>query len=87
MAEIDKALPNSNLNLKEEDQDVFVEEAKKDISQDDISVMEMEDGGAEVSFDPNAQEIEGGQDHFANLAEILPDDILDPIGSDLSGKI
>ena len=48
MAEIDKALPNSNLNLKEEDQDVFVEEAKKDISQDDISVMEMEDGGAEV---------------------------------------
>ena len=86
MAEIDKALPNSNLNLEEEDQEIFVEEAKKDISQDDISVMEMEDGGAEVSFDPNAKEIEGGEDHFTNLAEILPDDILDPIGSDLSGK-
>ena len=84
MAEIDKALPNENLNLEEEDQEVFVEETKKDTGPVDIT--EMEDGGAEVNFDPNATEPMDAGEHFSNLAEVLPDTILDPIGSDLSSK-
>jgi hypothetical protein len=84
MAEIDKALPNENLNLEEEDQEVFVEETKKDTGPVDIT--EMEDGGAEVNFDPNAMEPMDAGEHFSNLAEVLPDTILDPIGSDLSSK-
>ena len=86
MAEIDKALPNANLNLDEEEQDILIEETQKDISNDDISVMEMEDGGAEINFDPNAVEPGESVDHFDNLAELLPDGILNPIGSDLSNK-
>ena len=66
MAEIDKALPNENLNLEEEDQEVFVEETKKDTGPVDIT--EMEDGGAEVNFDPNAMEPMDAGEHFSNLA-------------------
>jgi len=84
MAEIDKALPNENLNLEEEDQEVFVEETKKDTGPVDIT--EMEDGGAEINFDPNATEPMDAGEHFSNLAEVLPDAILDPIGSELSSK-
>ena len=86
MAEIDKALPNANLNLDEEEQDILIEETQKDISNDDISVMEMVDGGAEINFDPNAMELGESVNHFDNLAELLPDSILNPIGSDLSNK-
>jgi hypothetical protein len=39
-----------------------------------------ETGGAEVSFDPNAVNIDPTQDHFANLAETLDDGVLDPLG-------
>ena len=39
-----------------------------------------EEGGAEVSFDPNAA-IDLIQDHFANLAESLGDQDLEPLGS------
>ena len=84
MAEIDKALPNENLNLEEEEQEVFVEETKKDTGPVDIT--EMEDGGAEINFNPNAMEPMDPKEHFSNLAELLPDTILDPIGSDLSSK-
>jgi hypothetical protein len=42
-----------------------------------------EDGGAEISFDPKIAAPEGGEDHNANLAEFLEDDVLDPLGSDL----
>jgi len=42
-----------------------------------------ETGGAEVSFDPAATEIDPAQDHFANLAETMPDNVLEPLGSKL----
>ena len=42
-----------------------------------------EDGGAEISFDPKVASPEGGEDHNANLAEFLEDDVLDPLGNDL----
>ena len=42
-----------------------------------------EEGGAEVSFDPKVAAMEGGEDHFENLAEFLGDEILEPLGSKL----
>ena len=42
-----------------------------------------EEGGAEVNFDPMAQQ-QVTQNHFANIAELLPDDVLGPIGSELN---
>ncbi len=84
MAEIDKSLPNEV--VIPEDQSLKPEEVITEEEQtgaDDIEVITTEDGGAEISFDPTATEMpEMG--HFANLAEPLDDDILDPIGSQLT---
>ena len=51
-----------------------------------VEVTEQEDGSVEVDFDPNAASPEGGDEHYANLAEFLPDEVLDELGSDLTGK-
>ena len=84
MAEIDKSLPNEV--VIPEDQSLKPEEVITEEEQtgaDDIEVITTEDGGAEISFDPTATDMpEMG--HFANLAEALDDDILDPIGSQLT---
>jgi len=55
------------------------------ISQDSekINVEMMEDGGAEVDFDPAAAAMEGSENHEANLAEFIDDDELMDISSDL----
>ena len=34
---------------------------------------ELEDGSVELNFDPNAASPEGGDEHYANLAEFLDD--------------
>ena len=51
-----------------------------------IETTELEDGSVEVDFDPMAASPEGGDEHYANLAEFLPDEILGELGSDLVGK-
>ena len=51
-----------------------------------VEVTEQDDGSVEVDFDPNAASPEGGDEHYANLAEFLPDEVLDELGSDLTGK-
>ena len=43
----------------------------------------LDDGGVELDFAPGMKKIPGTENHFDNLAELLPDDILDPIGSDM----
>jgi hypothetical protein len=42
-----------------------------------------EDGGAEISFDPSLAAPQGGEDHYANLADFLDESILVDIGSTL----
>ena len=42
-----------------------------------------EDGSAEITFEPGAVNQAGGQDHYANLADLLPDNVLDTLGSEL----
>ena len=51
--------------------------------QKEVEVIETEEGGAEISFDPSKVMAEGSENHFANLAEYLDDDVLGPLGSEL----
>jgi len=86
MAEIDKVLPNSATNVTLPDpKAVQVEEQKlrDDGMKEPSELSENEDGSVDVNFDPNAVEPILGGDHFANLADLLPDDVLDPLGSQL----
>ena len=89
MAEIDKSLPNSRTEVKIPGEEEIRQEVEQEIVEeqnkpDEIEITQTEDGGAEISFDPKAIDKEGAADHFANLAEILEDDVLDPIGSKLT---
>ena len=81
MAEIEKGLPNEP-ELKVEDVPVVtvVEDIKEEPKE--VEVTETADGGAEISFDPNAVEPVSSS-HSQNLAELLDDAILDPLGSKL----
>ena len=81
MAEIEKGLPNEP-ELKVED--VPVETVVEDIKEEpkEVEVTETADGGAEISFDPNAVEPVSSS-HDQNLAELLDDAILDPLGAKL----
>ena len=89
---IDKSLtqsPRGSIELpSEEDIQETVVEAQEEVSEapGPVELNEQEDGSVEVDFDPNAASPEGGDEHYANLAEFLPDNILDEIGSDLSQK-
>ena len=87
MAEIDKALPNvkQKLNIPNPEE-VQVEEEKALVEQQGdkpIDVQQNEDGSVDINFDPSIGSVEQSGDHFANLAELLPDDVLDPLGSKL----
>ena len=46
--------------------------------------LENGDGRVDINFDPSAVNVEGGENHFSNLAEYLPDDVLDPLGAELA---
>jgi len=84
MAEIDKALPNEvrkEINIPNvEDIQVELEEDQQNVDQP-IDVQQNEDGSVDINFDPSIGSQEQGEDHFANLAELLPDDVLNPLGS------
>ena len=84
---IDKALPNVEQTIKLPSEDELVEaaESTEDIppNPDNTEVIQGEDGSVEINFEPGAASPEGGGDHYANLAELLPDDVLDDLGSSL----
>ena len=86
MADIDKSLPNTldpKLPSPETLQDINVEEIEK---KGPIEVTPEDDGGATINFDANARpQIPGTENHFDNLADLLPDDVLSPVGSKLNG--
>ena len=89
MTEIDKALPNTKRTTIElpdqnEIQESLAQEINKEQEQpDNIEIIETDEGGAEISFDPSKVMLEGSENHFANLAEYLDDDVLGPLGSEL----
>ena len=87
MAEIDKSLPNTDTNPLGEEIDIEqVKEAEIiDTDAGPVEIDMTEDGGAEVSFDPNAVEPEG-MGHFDNLAEVLDEQVGDSLASELTDK-
>jgi len=88
MAEIDDALPNTKTTVELPGEAEIIQEQENQIEQIEteggpVEITMDEDGGAEISFDPKIAAPEGGEDHNANLAEFLEDDVLDPLGNDL----
>ena len=89
---IDKSLtqgPRGSVNIPGDEQveeaiqqEVAIEESKKG----PVEIEEAEDASVTVDFDPNAASPEGGDEHYANLAEFLPDEVLDELGSSLTQK-
>ena len=90
MADIDKSLPNevrTEVKIPGEEeisQDINVEEIVPE--KGPVEVVPEEDGGATIDFEPGAVNIPGTENHFDNLADLLPDDILEPIGNELRGN-
>ena len=82
---MDKGLPNTRTKLEvpsqEEIEEVSVQEPED--SKGPIEVIPEEDGGVTLDFEPGAINVPGTENHFDNLADILPDDILNPIGSEM----
>ena len=88
MAEIDDALPNTKTTVELPSATEIIQEQENQIQQVEgeggpVEITMDEEGGAEISFDPKVASPEGGEDHNANLAEFLDDDVLDPLGNDL----
>jgi hypothetical protein len=89
MADIDKALPNTKTTIEIPGQTEVEQSIQEQVEQAQDPSVEInmdEEGGAEISFDPNAAAPQGGEDHYANLAEFLDESILVEIGSDLEGQ-
>jgi len=86
MADIDKSLPNvkTSITVDPQEEIEIAEQKEIEASEEPIEINPQEDGSVEIDFDPSKVNIEGQQGHFDNLAELLPDDILDPIGSELT---
>jgi len=87
MAEIDKGLPNTR-NKEEipsdaELQEIAVQEQEQQDPRGPVEVIPEEDGGATIDYEPGAINIPGTESHFDNLAELLPDDVLEPVGNDM----
>jgi len=88
MADIDKSLPNVEQELKvpsPEEIEVAEQEKQQEVDEqgNPVDITENEDGSVDINYDPSIGSVEGGQEHYANLAEHLPDDVLGPLGSTL----
>jgi ribosomal protein S30 len=82
---IDKALPNVDPEVVLPKEEIVVTEEDKlsEVTPEGAEVIMDEEGGAEINFDPMADQ-QVTQNHFENISELLPDDILGRIGSDLN---
>ena len=84
---IDKALPNVEQTIELPSEEELVEAAQSEEDKvpnpENTEIVQGEDGSVEINFDPAAASPEQGGDHYANLAELLPDDILGDMGSEL----
>ena len=88
MAEIDKGLPNTRTEIdipsdEEMAEEVGVQEEEAE-QKGPVEVTPEEDGGATIDFEPGAINIPGTENHFDNLADILPEDVTEPIGNEMA---
>ena len=75
MADIDKGLPSNtrtkiDVPTQEDIEEVSVQE--EEVDKGPVEVTTEEDGGATIDFEPGAINIPGTENHFDNLADILP---------------
>ena len=85
MADIDKSLPNVEQEIKvpsPEELEIAEQEGQAAVK-DPVEVTENDDGSVDINYDPAVGSVEGGQNHYDNLAEHLPDDVLGRLGSTL----
>jgi len=87
MSEIDKSLPNVEQEIKLPSEEEIVEASQENIEEaqgaQDIQVEQDDDGGATITFDPEAVNQPGTNEHFDNLADLLPEEVLGTLGSEL----
>ena len=84
MAEIEKGLPNTRTKLDIPSEEEIAEEvAVQEPEKGPIEVIPEEDGGVTLDFEPGAINVPGTESHFDNLADLLPDDVLEPIGNEM----
>jgi len=87
MADIDKSLPNVeqtiNVPAPEEIEEAQLEEQAAETGEP-VEITQNEDGSVDINYDPAIASVEGAENHYANLAEHLPDDILNKLGSELT---
>ena len=84
MAEIDKGLPNTRTKLDIPSEEEIAEEvAVQEPEKGPIEVIPEEDGGVTLDFEPGAINVPGTESHFDNLADLLPDEVLEPIGNEM----
>ena len=85
MAEIDKGLPNTRTKIEVPSEEEMTEEVSVQEEETEqkgpVEVVQEEDGGATIDFEPGAINIPGTESHFDNLADILPEENLEPIGN------
>ena len=81
MADIDKGLPNTRtkLDIPSEEEIAEVSVQEEVVEKAPVEVTPEEDGGATIDFEPGAINIPGTENHFDNLADILPEDVTEPI--------
>ena len=87
MAKIDDALPNEI--VKDEifqEKEVILPNNEEVTTTEDVNVTMDEDGGAEVNFDPNAPGPLQSDQHFSNLAEVMDEQYLAELGTNLFDK-
>ena len=87
MADIDKGLPNTRTKLDIPSEEEVAEEVavqEQEPEKGPVEVIPEEDGGVTLDFEPGSINIPGTESHFDNLAEILPDEVLEPIGNEMT---
>ena len=87
MADIDKGLPNTRTKIEIPSEEEMAEEVSVQEEEAEqkgpVEVVPEEDGGATIDFEPGAINIPGTESHFDNLADILPEENLEPIGNEM----
>ena len=83
---IDKSLPNKKVEIpgpqEQAEKQIEIQENLPD--QGETEITPLDDGGVEINFEPGAFSQEQSESHFDNLAELLPEETLNPLGSELA---
>jgi len=83
MADIDKTLPNQRPEDKVQTERMEEVDVADELGKGPVEITDEEDGGATIDFDPNAVQMPDSGDPFANLNDLLPEDVTDIIGNEL----